>query len=267
MRSRGYAQVRGSILKRTRSRPRRALASRAGVTMLALVSLVLIFLGVAIDVWMLTLPAAITSCTYSGSDSICDDHPNPMVQPWVGLLLAAAGVGLLVIAWRFDRRPGERPRQGWDGLRTWSEPLLWLVIVPLIAGPATFLLAHFSVNGQTYETWSGIMSGGAECPAVVFAPSVVIPGLLNLIPLWWLRAKDARTRLAAIVGSFLGVAGLAASLDVLHSLGPTISWNFGFLLPTPTPPQQADLAVGTVIWLATLITLLVIPKLPVGARP
>jgi len=246
---------------------RRALKSRAGVLMLALVSLVLLGGGVAVPLWMSTLPA-IASCTYSGSGSICDYSYNPLDQRWVGLVLVATGLGLLVIAWRFDRRPGARPRHGWTALRTWGAPLLWLVIIPVIAGPATFLIAGFSVNEHSCKTWSNSLLpgvGGADCPALVFVPSVVIPGLLNLIPLRWLRSKDPRTRIASIVGSCLGIVGLAASLIELHALGPTISWDFGFLLPNPPPPQQGDFAFGIVVWLSALIALLVIAKLPVAA--
>jgi len=234
--------------------------------MLALVSLVLLCAGVAVPVWMSNLPA-IASCTPGGG--ICDYHSSPLDQRWVGLLLAAAGVGLLVIAWRFDRKPSQRSRQGWKALRTWGAPLLWLAIIPVIAGPATYLIAGSSVNEHSCKTWSNSLLpgvGGADCPAFVFLPSVVIPGLLNLIPLWWLRAKDPRTRIAAIVGSLLGIAGLAGTLIALHSLGPTISWDFGFLLPTLPPTQQADFAFGTVVWLSSLIALLVIAKLPVVAR-
>ncbi len=149
--------------------------------MLALVSLVLLCAGVAVPVWMSNLPA-IASCTPGGG--ICDYHSSPLDQRWVGLLLAAAGVGLLVIAWRFDRKPSQRSRQGWKALRTWGAPLLWLAIIPVIAGS--------SVNEHSCKTWSNSLLpgvGGADCPAFVFVPSVVIPGLLNLIPLWWLRGQ------------------------------------------------------------------------------
>jgi hypothetical protein len=215
---------------------RRALTSRAGVLMVAVVSLLLLGGGVAVPVWMSTLPA-IASCTYLGSGSICDYHTSPLDQRWVGLLLAAAGVGLLAVAWRFDRWTGQRPRHGWSALRSWGAPLLWLAIIPVVAGPATYLIAGSSVNGHSCKAWSNpvIPVGGADCPALVFLPSVVIPGL-------------------------------AASLDVLHSLGPTISWDFGFLLPALPPPQQAALAFGTVIWLSSIIALLVIAKLPVPAE-
>ena len=234
--------------------------------MLALVSLVLLCAGVAVPVWMSNLPAS-ASCTPGGG--ICDYHSSPLDQRWVGLLLAGAGVGLLVIAWRFDRRPGQRSRQGWKALRTWGAPLLWLAIIPVIVGPATYLIAGSSVNENSCKTWSNPLLpgvGGADCPAFVFVPSVVIPGLLNLIPLWWLRANDPRTRIAAIVGSLLGIAGLAGSLIALHSLGPTISWDFGLLAPTLPPTQQAVFAFGTVAWLSSLIALLVIAKLPIAAR-
>jgi hypothetical protein len=236
--------------------------------MLASASLGLLCAAVAVPIWMSALPS-IASCTYSGSGSICDYRPNPLDQRWIGLLLAAAGGGLLVLAWRLDRRPSQRPRQGWKALRTWGAPLLWLAIIPVIAGPATYLIAGSSVNAHSCKTWSNFLLpgvGGADCPAVVFLPSVVIPGLLNLIPLWWLRAKDPRTHIAAIVGTLLGIAGLAGSFIALHSLGATISWDFGFLVPTLPPTQQADFAFATVVWLASLIALLVIAKLPVAAR-
>jgi hypothetical protein len=257
-----------SIVKRIWGSLRRALKSRAGVLMMALVALLLLVGGVAVPFWMSTLPA-IASCTYSGSGSICDYHSSPLDQRWVGLLLAAAGVGTLVVAWWFDRRPGQRPRQGWKAFRSWGAPLLWLAIIPVIAGPVTYLIAGSSVNEHSCNTWSNSLLpgvGGADCPALVFVPSVVVPGLLNLIPLWWLRAKDPRTLIGASVGSLLGIAGLAGSLIALHSLGPTISWDFGFLLPNLPPTQQADLAFGTVVWLSSIIALLVIAKLPVAAR-
>src|SRR6476660_8587217 len=94
---------------------RQALTSRVGVLALALVSLVLLCAGIAVPLWMSTLPA-IASCTYTGYGSICDYSPNPLDQRWVGFPLAGAGLVLLVIAWRFDRRPGQRPRRGWKAL-------------------------------------------------------------------------------------------------------------------------------------------------------
>lgn len=204
----------------------------------------------------------VASCVYAGSGSICDYSTSPWDQRWVGLVLAAAGFGLLPVAWRLDRRPGARPRQGWNTLRAWAAPLIWFAVVPVVAGPTELLIAGSNVNRHTCHMWLVYFgNGGADCPASVFLPSIVIPGLLNLIPLWWLRSKDPRTRIAAIVGSCLGIVGLAASLIEWHALGSTISWDFGFLLPTLPPTQQAGLAFGTVIWLSTLIALLVIAKL------
>lgn len=231
---------------------------------LAYVALALPCAGVGVDLWMSNLPP-VASCTYVGSGSICDYSTSPWDQRWVGVVLAAAGFGLLPVAWRLDRWPGARPRHTWTALRRWAAPLLWFAVIPVIAGPMEFLIAGSSVNRHTCQMWAAYFgNGGADCPASVFLPSVLIPGLLNLIPLWWLRARDPRTRLAAIVGSCLGIVGLAASLIELHALGPTISWDFGFLLPTLPPTQEAGLAFGTVVWLSTFIALLVIAKLPLN---
>jgi len=250
--------IRGSLWRGLRSRP--------GVLMLALVSLLLLCAAVAVPIWMSSLPA-IASCTYSGSGSICQYHTSPLDQEWIGLILAAAGAALLVIAWRLDRSPSRKPRQGWQVLRTWGAPLLWLAVIPVIAGPMTDLIAGFSVNAHSCNISENSLLpgvGGADCPALVFLPSVVVPGLLNLIPFWWLRADDQRTRIAAIAASLLGIAGLAGSLIALHSLGSVISWDSGLFLPTLPPPQGADVAFGTVVWLASLVALLVIAKIPVA---
>lgn len=228
---------------------------------LALAALVLICGGVAVDVWMAALPPVETSC----GPGCTQNHLSPLVQPWVGFVLVLVGLVMLVVAWRLDRASVARPREVWEPVRSWGAPLLWLVFVPLVAGPATFLLAGSEAYDRSCVVTTGFVGGGgSECPTSVFLPSAVLPGLLNLVPLWWLRRANRRRRIAAIAAGLLGLVGLAASVIVLYSLGPKTYWNFGFLLPSPPPQQAADVGFGIVLWLGALIALLVIAKLPLA---
>ena len=241
------------------------MARRAAVAFgLALTSFGLIWGGVAVDVWMANLPSVDTPC---GVGCI-QGHTNPLDQRWVGVVLVTLGLVLLVFAWQADRRPAARPRQGWKPVWSWGAPLLWLLFIPLIAGPATYLIAANNAYDRSCHVSFGWFSGGSDCPAYVFIRSVVLPGLLNLVPVWWLRRNDGgRGWIAAVVASLLGVGGLATSLFVFQSLGPEISWDFGFFLPNLPPIQQAGLPFGVVLWLATIIALLVIAKLQLSPEP
>jgi hypothetical protein len=231
---------------------------------LALASFVLMCGGVALAFWMANLPAIDTPC----GPGCIQGHTNPADQPWVGAVLVAIGLVLLPFAFIADHRPGVRPRQGWKSLRSWGAPLLWLVVIPVVEGPATYLIAGSNAFDRSCHVSFGWFSGGSDCPTGVFLPSVVVPGLLNFVPLWWLRKPGLRVRVAAVVATMTGIIGFVASIVVLYSLGPTTSWDFGFLLPNLPPHQAADLGFGAVVWMTAVIALLVIAKLPLaGERP
>ena len=102
------------------------LRTPRGAFSLAVGSLLLIAAGVALDVWMLSLPSlARTPCngssdifTFVSADGggIYCEGSNPLIQPWLGLLVAAVGVGFLVMSWRFERRVGWIVHRGPTGL-------------------------------------------------------------------------------------------------------------------------------------------------------
>ena len=212
----------------------------------------------AVDVWMANLPAIDTSC----GPGCTQGHTNPLDQRWVGVLLFTLGLVLLVFAWQADKRPGARPRQGWKSLWSWGAPLLWLVFIPVIAGPVTYVLVGGAAHDRSCQISVGPFGGGgSDCPAGVYLPSVVLPGLLNFVPLFWLLSRLRRRRVAAAVATLIGIAGFATSILVLRSLGPTVRWDFGFLFPNLPPTQQAGLPFWVVLWLAAIIALLVIAKL------
>lgn len=227
--------------------------------MVALVSFGLIVGGPVLSLWMMSLPPIETSCGVGCTQN----HESPLEQPWVGAILLVGGAVLLAVALQLDHRAGARRRTGWKTLWSWGAPLIWLAVIPVIAGPATFLIAGSNAYDRSCHVSFGWFSGGSDCPPRVYLPSVVIPGLLNLVPIWWLlRARGRRRLLAAVVATVLGIAGLATSVIVLFALGPEIDWNFGLYGPNPPPTQAADFSFGVVFWLMAIIALLVIAKLP-----
>jgi hypothetical protein len=239
----------------------RALRTRWGAFALAMTSILLMAGGVLTDGWMSTLPSnVIASCTAD----VCTERPNPAIQLWLGLVLVALGVGLMVAAWKLDRRPGERSRQGWTALRAWGNPLLWLAVLPVVAVPLTLAIAAGAVREPDCKILSAWFVGPveADCPVATLLPSVLIPGLLNLVPLRWLWARDPRPRMAAITASVIGIAALLDALGELVASGPVVYINVGLFALPYTPPGL--LSRGVVFWLAALIALLVIAKLPAG---
>jgi hypothetical protein len=256
-----------------RSRLAAGLRTRPGSFALALSALLLIAAGFAVDSWMLTVPSHVRAActdspgniTYITADGNYCEGPNPLIQPWLGVVIAALGVGVLVMAWTVDRRPFERPRQGFRALLAWGAPLLWLALVPIIAVPLASSFFDSEVREPTCQiAYEFIFGYTAECPVSALVPSLLIPGLLNLVPLCWLWTSNPRTRIAAVVASALGAAGLIGGLWDLFAQGPMVEVNSSFF-PLALPPRGPyGFALATAIWLLTLISFLVIAKLPLG---
>lgn len=247
------------------------MRTRPAAFALALSSLLLIVAGVAVDGSMLTLPlharAACTdssdNVTYITSNGTYCEGPNPAIRPWLGALIAALGIALLVVAFRLDRRPGERPRQGWRAVRAWAAPLLWLAAIPAVSVLLGYVILRWEVGEPACQITYGFFGSTASCPVSAIVPSVLVPGLLYLVPVRWIPTSNPRKRIAAITASFLGLASLAGFVWALFSQGPTVDIDSG-LLPPLLPPGDAGLVFGTVGWLSALIALLVIAKLPFG---
>jgi len=249
------------------------MRTRPAAFALAFSSLLLIAVGVVLDGWMATLPSNVrAACTDAASNSTyvtasgtyCEG-PNPLIQLWLGPLIAALGIGILVAAWRVDRRPGERPRQGWTALRAWAAPLLWLAVIPAVAVPLGYAILSQEMSGSSCQTTNGFIGSTSICPVSVVVPSVLVPGLLYLVPLRWLTGTNPKRRTAAVTASVLGIACLVGFGWALSSEGPTVEIDSG-VLPPLLPPGEIGFAIATIGWLSALIALLVIAKLPLGSR-
>jgi hypothetical protein len=106
-----------------------------------------------------------------------------------------------------------------------------IVTVPLTAA-ITAAVARTPTCNVTYHFFIGM---SADCPTGTIVPALVLPGLLNLVPLRWLLAADPRMRLAAITASALGIAEFGLPVVSLLSQGPRIVFDSGFLPPYPPP--------------------------------
>jgi len=236
----------------------------------ALASLLLVAAGVAVDGWMTLQPLHVrAACSDSANNityitptgSYCEG-PNPAIRPWLGVLIAVLGLGLLFVAWKLDRRSDALPRQGWKAFRAWAAPLLWLAAIPAVSVLLGYFVLAAVVNRQSCQMTYEFIGSTAICPVSALIPAVLVPGLLYLVPLRWLWTTNPRRRIAAITASILGVGSVTAWFWALFSQGPTIEIDSG-ILPPVLPPGAAGLAIGAVSWLLTLIALLAIAKLQV----
>jgi len=91
----------------------------------------------------------------------------------------------------------------------------------------------------------------ATCPVGITLIALA-PGLLNLVPIWWLRASDTRTRSAAKWASVLGGLRL-----VMPAIAVMLSGSSGAIVATgiigtfPNAGSQAVLVISLLLWLST----------------
>jgi len=172
-----------------------------------------------------------------------------------------------------------------EGIRFWIWPLFWILLIPFVTVPLTRALTSslvgtdacipiaitsgYPVPGTGGETWS--------CPAG-FVLLTLAPGLLNFVPILWLRSRIAKTRLAAVVATILGGIRLmvpAAAVLIAPVPAHTLSVPPGprgyvgeylFLEPFPnnvsfvTGAQNFGLGSGVVLisvglWMTTFIAI------------
>ena len=104
----------------------------------------------------------------------------------------------------------DRPRRS-----TWVQPMLWLVLTPVVTVPATLVLTDLILHTNACQVTPEFFIGGeASCqPGPVLA--ALLPGLLNLAPILWLRSSESKTRFAAIAATTIGAVRLIVPLAIL----------------------------------------------------
>jgi len=112
--------------------------------------------------------------------------------------------------------------------RKWMMPFLWILLVPIVTVPVSALLIqiakpsilHESLDGLEplnpaaqedldFNPWAGAFGNWfvPEYDYVDKAPILIlftVPGVLNLGAFLWLRAKDRKVQVAAVVAGLLG---------------------------------------------------------------
>jgi hypothetical protein len=101
------------------------------------------------------------------------------------------------------------------------------------------------------------------------------PGLLNLIPIFWLRSTSPKTRFAAAVATILGalrlavpvIAVFAGAVNTEVAEGPRADISTAVLMPVfPNNNSFGVTVVSLVLWLATFVAIAVIARLDIGGR-
>jgi len=197
-----------------------------GAFALAAGSLLLIAAGVALYLWMLSLPVYVrTPCTqspdivtYITADGTYCEGPNPLIQPWLGLLMAAVGVGFLVVSWRFERRVGWLLHRGITGLAHASViPALGLPFVVLSSGscgPSADVSGYQVLTGFDFPSIAFLVVPG---PVRHFGPSpavavLIIAALVGAGASGW---RDRRSDLLRLGTAASGIAALFAAFAIL----------------------------------------------------
>ena len=207
------------------------LRTPPGAFALAAGSLLLIAAGAALYLWMLSLPVDVrTPCaqspgivTYVTTHGTYCEGPNPLIQPWLGLLMAALGVGLLVVSWRFERRVGWMLHRGITGLAHASViPALGLPFVVLSTGSC-----GLSADVSGYQVLTGFDFPSIDLPVVSgpvrhFGPSpavalLIVAALVGAGASGWGDRRSDLLRLGTAAG------GIGAGLVALLVLPSTVN--------------------------------------------
>src|SRR5439155_16021012 len=106
---------------------------------------------------------------------------------------------------------------------------------------------------------SSLFGGVIMCPPLP-AGLMLLPGLINLAPAWWLLSRDDQTRLAASVATVLGGLRFGVPLLVMLSAAAHVEGHRSFEVVaaggalTPSFPNTwAVTRLSTVLWIITLV--------------
>lgn len=169
--------------------------------------------------------------------------------------------------------------------RKWMMPFLWILLVPIVTVPVSALLIqiakpsilHESLDGLEplnsaaqedldFNPWAGAFGNWfvSEYDYVDKAPILMlftVPGVLNLGAFLWLRARDRKVQVAAVVAGLLGFIRAVLPAIVLETTLDTFTFagdqyyafeSEGFFSDFETNFLVSVWAVGFVAWWASL---------------
>ncbi len=132
----------------------------------------------------------------------------------------------------------------------WYKPFLWILLIPIVTVPLTgFLAEPVEFHSGLCSVTPSFFGAYATCsPGVLLL--LLSPGLLNLVPLWWLRSTQPKLRAAGLWATVLGALRLivpAAAVIASPNDNPVHSGGlFG-----PSGFTLAILAISLLLWALT----------------
>jgi len=148
----------------------------------------------------------------------------------------------------------------------WYLPLLWILLIPIFTVPLTNVLAD---RAEYHSGFCSVNAGNYLLPGVGVHAScstgvlllLLSPGLLNLVPLWWLRSTHPKLRAAALWATVLGalrliVPAIAVTASPDDNPVDAVSGLFG-----PSDFVLSILTISLVLWLATFPVIWVVGRL------
>jgi len=148
----------------------------------------------------------------------------------------------------------------------WYLPLLWILLIPIVTVPLTNVLAD---RAEYHSGFCSVYAGSYLLPGLGAHANcstgllllLLSPGLLNLVPMWWLRSTHPRLRAAALWATVLGALRLivpATAVIASPDDNPVdaVSGLFG-----PSDFVMSILTISLVLWLATIPAIWVVSRL------
>jgi hypothetical protein len=138
-------------------------------------------------------------------------------------------------------------------LNTWKWPFAFVLSAPLITVPATLMMLQALSDSCVGQAVLELVYLECSTPDVLKA---LLPGLLNLLPLMWLRLGSRVVREAALVAGSCGMIRLAVVMASYALAGAAGSIQFLSIPFVGTVPTSGPGDPGGLLWLLTLITML-----------
>lgn len=172
----------------------------------------------------------------------CQESPIGQTVPGALSGLRALGGGLGETAAVSAEAPRPNP--------AWYKPFLWILLIPILTVPLTWFLrdAVLYHSGLCSVTPS-FFGAYATCSTGAYL-LILSPGLLNLLPLWWLRSSHRKLKVAALWATVLGALRLIvpAAAVIASPDGNQVS---GGGLYGPSEFQLAIFAISLLLWALT----------------
>jgi hypothetical protein len=108
-------------------------------------------------------------------------------------------------------------------------PVLVALLVPIVTLPLTLILVN---QIERQGICSGLSLGETRCPTIPMVLSLT-PGILNLVPAFWVLSRNPGIGRLAVLAALLGAARWAAPAAIYLMQGPFVPIDRSMNVPVP----------------------------------